>query len=58
MAKITIHSDTATIDELRDELPDGAEWAEYVLECVRMRKRVESRDLVLTEPDTGSLDDG
>ena len=52
MAKFSFHTDPETRGALKDELPDGEPWGEYLLECVELRKRVEGRDLVLTEPHT------
>jgi len=57
MAKLTIHDDTETVEELRDELPAGVSWAAYLLECVQMRKRVEGRDLVLRQPHTTPVEE-
>lgn len=47
MAKLTIHGEPETIDELKDELPRGTSWDEYILECVEIRKRVEGGKLKL-----------
>jgi len=57
MAKITLHDDAETIRELNDELPDGVSWGGYVLECIRLRKRIEGRDLILADPETVNAED-
>ena len=57
MVKVTIHTDTDTAQQLKDELPDGAPWGEYLLECVRLRKRVESREVYLSPADTRSVEE-
>lgn len=55
--RLDIHGEEETVVKLTEELPNGVDWAEYLLECVEMRKRVEGRDLVLTEPDVRDLED-
>lgn len=50
MSKFSFHTDRRTATRLKNELPDGEEWGEYILECVELREKIEGRDLVLTEP--------
>lgn len=57
MAKFTLHTDPETRSRLKDELPEGKPWGEYLLESVELRKKIESRELVLTEPDTRSVEE-
>ena len=57
MANLTIHGKSETIDRLKDELPAGESWDEYLLECVELRKRIESREVRLQAVDTRSVEE-
>lgn len=57
MAKFSFDTDRETAEELNAELPDGEPWGEYILECVELRKKIEGRELQLTEPDTRSVEE-
>lgn len=57
MTEFSFHDDPETVEELRSELPEAVPWGQYLLECVQLRKRVESREVVLCHPDTRSVEE-
>ena len=52
MAKLIIHDDRECIAALEAELPDDVSWGAYLVECIRLRKRLEAREVVLAAPGT------